>query len=57
MTGVKSMAIPKNMFMNMGISLNTAPIIDRNRPIPIEKNSKGNRVNGNKRISKEGATL
>ena len=57
MTGVKNIAILRNMFMKMGISLNTAPIIDRNRPIPIEKNIKGSRVNGNKRISKEGATL
>ncbi len=56
-TGVRNIAMLRNMFMNMGMSLNTAPIIDRKKPVPIAKKITGRRVKGNKQMCKEGATL
>jgi hypothetical protein len=40
------MATLKNILIKLGISLKTAPAIDRNIPIPIDKRKSGNKTNG-----------
>jgi hypothetical protein len=56
-TGVMNMATVRKILMMFGMSLKTAPMIDKNIPIPTESRSRGNKVRGNKKAPACGVVL